>query len=359
MNSRQRRIPEHAERKGGKGALWYCLSFVIAQLAVLLACVVISAHPWFLTHDAYPSLRSNLGYGLRARGLNCDIVLYGDSTAMTGLDPAIVQARTGLKSCNVAESGFVDEVVGSNFPLDQYLAHNSRPRFIYTQWAAADFDPETKPWTGYGNEGIEYALLYDRGAWLWKGLLLNPKETIKFSMWAGQLLIEDLQMRLTGKHKEIWAKAPPARDESGGLWRIQSSPETHCDLVAPVRPLVRQHVIEEIAAFKRRYSVQGTRVLVNVSPVAECVINRQELLQATSGLADNPLEFLPVRLFTQNDIHFVPEGSRLVSSQAADQILAIMRQEETGTPSPRDTHPRPKGRSLRAIASPARRSASQ
>ena len=72
------------------------------------------------------------GYSLRMKHQDCDVVLYGDSTALTGLDPDIVQRITGLKSCNIAEAGWIEDVVGTDFPLQAYLKDNKRPRFIVT-----------------------------------------------------------------------------------------------------------------------------------------------------------------------------------------------------------------------------------
>lgn len=301
-----------------------------ALTLALIGGLLIAAHPWFLAHDAYPTLQSNLGYSIRSRDLNCEIVLYGDSTALTGLDPAIIQARTGLKTCNLAETAYVQKVIGSYYPLDAYLAHNSRPRFIYSMWAAYDFHPQTQRWVDHGSEGIEYALLYDNGPWLWKGLLRHPSWIVNFDGWVGQLLVKDLTMRITGEHQSFWARAGLPRDDRGGFWQMQLPSESRCGPVSGVQDVSRQRAIEDIAAFKRRYSVGGTQVLVDVSPVADCIANRDQLVDATSGLGDNRLQFLPVQLFNVNDIHFVPEGSRIVSNEAADQILAILRKDEAG-----------------------------
>src|SRR5450755_922092 len=39
-----------------------------------------------------------------ARNVNCEVVVYGDSTAITGIDPEVIQKMTQLKSCNIAQS---------------------------------------------------------------------------------------------------------------------------------------------------------------------------------------------------------------------------------------------------------------
>ena len=91
---------EPARRSRGRTALWYGILFVAVQFLVVVVFFLIGTTSWFRFHDDYPQLL-NIGYGSRVQGLDCDIVLYGDSTPLSGLDPAIIQAKTGLKTCNI------------------------------------------------------------------------------------------------------------------------------------------------------------------------------------------------------------------------------------------------------------------
>ncbi|WP_433975787.1 hypothetical protein [Tunturiibacter lichenicola] len=76
-----------------RASIWYSILFAAAQVGVLLICFAIAMKPWFLSHDGDTAFPSQFGYSAHAAGQNCDIVLYGDSTALTALDPAIIQAN--------------------------------------------------------------------------------------------------------------------------------------------------------------------------------------------------------------------------------------------------------------------------
>lgn len=311
-----------------RAPFWYSILFVATQVVLLLLCFSVSPSSWFLAHDDYPMLRQNLGYSLRVPGIGCDIVLYGDSTALTGLDPAVIEARTGLKTCNLSELRSVHWIVSSYFPLDQYLAHNPRPRFIFSEWGAFEFHPEPKSMVDYQGEGFEYAMLYDRGPDFRTGLIRHPIWPVWFSIWVGNRVINDVLSRLSGNHETEWAAEKVPRDARAGLWQYPSPAETHCvEANGAHHPLNREETEAAIAAFKDRYAIGGTHVIVEVSPVADCVVNRKELISDTESLGDNRLGFLPVHLFNNHDVHFTPEGSGILSGQAADQILSIMHQD--------------------------------
>ena len=73
---------------------------------------------------------------------------------------------------------------------------------------------------------------------------------------------------------------------------------------------------------RQKYGVNGTRVIVNVAPVADCDDMKDAYGQALKGLHDNPLEVLPIKMFNNQDVHFTPEGAEHVSLGVANQILA-------------------------------------
>ncbi len=127
-------LPKTDQKPQGARLILYVVGFVGVQIFVLLLTFVVSSTPWFLTHDAYPGMRQ-IGYSLRLKHEDCDVVIYGDSSSLTGLDPDIIQGITGLKTCNLSEGVSIESVVGSLFPLDNYLKNNKRPLFLLTMYA--------------------------------------------------------------------------------------------------------------------------------------------------------------------------------------------------------------------------------
>jgi hypothetical protein len=313
----------------GRASFWYVILLPLLPFFGLALLFWVGSTQWFLTHDAYPEYRF-AGYAFRASGMNCEIVIYGDSSALTGLDPAIIQARTGLKTCNLAESIYVHTVVGSYAPLDYYLAHNRRPKYLIMMMSPTAFSPSIRPMTYFYPEGVVYALDYDRGAWLWKGLLRKPQWAFWFSGFVVRQIFKDLEWRLAGTHAEHWKVDERAhRDADSGLWEFPFPPETACHRGVDHQEPEHEENRLSVEAFRHRYAVEGTQVLIDATPAADCDLGKKFYVEHTIGLIDNKLEFHPISEFNQGDVHPAGAGTVHVSNEAADQILALMHRDKT------------------------------
>lgn len=313
-------------------ALRYAILLAAAPFLFVAVVCWVGSTEWFLLHDAYPGARV-MGYGEQLHDKNCQILLYGDSTALTELDPSIISARTGLTACNISEGAPVQEISGSNFVLDEYLRHNARPLYLVSAWSATWFRPETPRDSGYAPEGVIYAMHYDHSGF---GLfLLHPQHLISFIGWVAKRLVADIDERLSGEHARVWAHDERAsRAQRLGIWTYRSPPETSCTRVRAPIPLDIAANRESVQAFRQRYSVGGTHVIIDVSAVANCDFNLQRYRAATAGLSDNSLQVLPIRAFNQGDVHISPEGARYMSNQIADQILALMKDKRSTIATP-------------------------
>lgn len=314
-------LPDEEAQERRMNPAIYAAAFVAVQGLVLLLTLVAAATPWFLTHDAYPGMYQS-GYSLRLRHADCEVLIYGDSSALTGLDPQIIQQMTGLKTCNISEGTWIQDVVGSSFPVDQYLANNRRPRYLLTMYTPSIFRPYTPPLTDYQPEGVLYALQYDRDV---KMLLKLHHLLIDFDMWAGRSMILDALERLhlaDEPRKSIDARAQ--RDSRNGIWTFPLPPQTQCIRgMYHIKPSDIRPSPESVAKMRRLYDTQGTTVLIDVSPVPLCDELRQTYDERTASLRDNKFETLPISDFNQGDVHFSPAGSQSVSIEAAKQILAL------------------------------------
>jgi hypothetical protein len=80
-----------------------------------------------------------------------------------------------------------------------------------------------------------------------------------------------------------------------------------------------------VAGLRRKYGVNGTQVIVNVAPVADCDDMKDVYENVLQGVHDNQLEVLPIGMFNNQDVHFTPQGAEHVSTGVANQILALQR----------------------------------
>ena len=91
---------------------------------------------WFVERSGSTYL-ANFAYGDTLHDRKCQIVIYGDSTAMVGVDPSVLTARTGLTACNIAEFEGMTMVTGTLL-VDRFLAHNPRPKYLVFLFAPED-----------------------------------------------------------------------------------------------------------------------------------------------------------------------------------------------------------------------------
>jgi hypothetical protein len=319
---------EPEQRSGKRAALLYAALFVCFQLGAVLVLLAVMVRPWFLTHDGYPGVYQ-AGYGMRLEHADCDVVLYGDSSALTGLDPQLIAKMTGLKTCNIAEARGVEDVVGLQFPLDAYLRKNKRPRFILILLGPTGYLPDKKPFTDYSTEGMIYVLQYDHGREMLQGLKHRPRWLMDFTFWAGQSIVENELKQLLPWTRRVNVDTRKQRADRDGMWPYPLPPEVNCNYSKPDLNIPAGNA-EDVAATRTRYAVDGTQVVLDISPISDCSPYRALFQKQLDGLHDNALVTLPMSYFNDADVHFTPIGSAYISTEAANQILALMGQDDAG-----------------------------
>jgi len=273
-----------------------------------------------------------MGYSLTLHHADCQVVLTGDSSALTGLDPLTVTRVTGLSACNVAEGGTVTVVTGS-YPLDTYLKQNAPPKYIvFMNTPSIYTPPSSSSWDGYSsyNEGVVYLLHYERGKSVFETLWKHRAETYRFIEWTAHTALTSIQTSFEHPHKYDGLEDPALRRaHHGGLFTYYSAAETSCFRNGWDKKIRITADPEWVAGLRSKYGVNGTRVLVNVAPVADCDDMKDVYERTLQGMHDNKLEVLPIGMFNNQDVHFTPEGAEIVSTEVGNQILA---DEKSRTP---------------------------
>ena len=309
-----------------RAAGWYIAAFVAVQALVLLSTFVLPGTQWFMWHDHYPALR-NFGYSQRAGRLDCQVLIYGDSSSLTGMDPAVIQARTGLKTCNVSEGVTIQEVVGSDVPLQAYLKQNDPPRFLLGTWTPSGLRPDIGAFGAYMPEGALYAMQFGERRQLLHYLGRHPKLMATYSTWVLQSLADGAVDEITGKARHQ-IDAREERDARMGQWPYPVPPETHCVRTEyHITPDQIGRYEPSVAAFRRKYTTPQTAVIIDMSPVPTCDVSYNFYAERAAGLYDNTFDRLPIADFNEGDVHFSAPGSRYISEQAAAQILALMQKQ--------------------------------
>jgi hypothetical protein len=296
---------------------------LFAPVLLLAILLWVASTPWFMTHNAYPAMR-NMGYELTLQHENCEIVLAGDSSALVAYDPEVVERLTGMKTCNVSEGSPVLSVVGS-YPLDTYLSRNQRPKFLVMMFTPQIYHPSPYWLSGSDPEGYTYLLQYVRGKRLYFALR-KPHKLLEYAAWVGNRLLTDALQRLQGEDPDAVAKDGGIyRREHHGQYQLPFPPETQC-----MRSIFHERAEdvhgdpEGVAAARRKYGMDGTRVFINLSPVPSCSAMRDTYERVLAGEHDNAFEQLPITWYNSEDVHVNETGAIHISTEVAQQILGSM-----------------------------------
>lgn len=251
---------------------------------------------------------------------DCEIVIYGDSSTMTSDDSKTIAARTGLSTCNLSQTQPVVVVTGM-LPVELYLKQNKLPKYMVLQFAPEAF---------YQSHGMAKAAVYDPmtlmlrqdpGVATARILLRSPLQTMQYA----SLVLQD---RYRPNKKNTAAFKPQyeqviARYWVDGLLTLPKPSETAC---GPAKPLPETPDFAWVEQARQRYTAQGVKVLVTVSPIPDCDSQQATYKADLAGHLDGAVTTLPLKLFNDSDRHFTREGAAIVSAQVAQQILALESQ---------------------------------
>ena len=298
----------------------YSVLLIVLPLLAIPAMIALGRSNFFLRHGASVWVQANDSiFAMHDR--KCDVLIFGDSTAMTGIDPEQVQAATGLRTCNIAVTNAVLAVT-ENLPLDHFLAHNARPQVLLVQLSPDDLERESHVWTHtiYA-EGLLELFRHSSGAEIRRVLWQHPSETIAFAGYvAGYSAYYGL--------KSFWAHVTRTPMEEkrivirNGFFTPPMAQRTSCE---PADHKVdagdRAFPVSFIKALRGRYRDRAGVVLVNVAPIPACDENLAAYRAQLTGVTSNELRGLPIELFN-DERHYTAAGAHVLSAEVSAEIKA-------------------------------------
>lgn len=302
--------------RGRSALILYCLAVAITPFVIIIAGFFIVQTSWFVAKDRNTFI-ANLGYGLKLTNSDCRIVIYGDSTALAGLDPDLIGKQTGLPTCNISETAGVTSVNGMDV-LDVFLRRNPRPRVIVLDFAEDDFPPN---WKASLTEGI-LLRLRERPVADTVGILLrHPEDTLRFATLGAREALMSLN------NKRLPASAYSIRREHRGYLPIPGEPLTECSKSGTDRQ-GRDHGVDRswVASLRSRYAGGNTIVLVTVTPENRCDVN-SAAYAALPPWTDNRPTMYPLEYFNgSGHLHMTRPGAIRFSNEMAALINAKLAQ---------------------------------
>ena len=300
----------------------YCLLLLLLPFLAIPAFIRLGSSDFFQRHGASVWVQSNDAvFAMRDR--DCDVLIFGDSTAMTGIDPDVVERNTGFKTCNIAVTNAVLAVT-HNLTLNRYLANNGKPRVLLVQLSPDGFQPESDAWneTVYP-EGLLELLRHGDPAESRRVLLRHPQQAIAFAGYAAGFTVYS-------GIKAVWFHLTNRRPEEdtitihNGFFTPPSPPSKSCEPGATFsNPRAGgTYPRAVVGEYEQGYADRSGIVLVNVAPIPSCDQNLAAFSSELNGVTSNSLLPLPVGLFN-DPRHYTAVGSAVVSRLVAQELNAV------------------------------------
>jgi len=302
--------------------LWFYLApLVLIPILIFAFAILVVPTQRFAEHSGDPFLMT-LGYGAQLRNADCRIAIYGDSTAMIGVNPELIQQRTGLSTCNIAETEGMTMINGT-MVLDQFLEHNPAPRFLVFLYAPEDLDPQSqrKNTAVTTFEAVTYRFRQPNKLLSLIALMRHPDDFFSWGIHGARWAIDSIFT------KPLPSETALLRFRTHGQSALKDYTMTPaaCAMLPPTAPPDKAWVSD----LRTKYSANGTTVLVDAMLLPACDPGLNYYPRELSGLIDNQVSALPIGDFYSGGRHVNPTGSVPLSGMIADQILERLQAAQT------------------------------
>ena len=246
----------------------------------------------------------------------CQVVIYGDSSSVTGQDPHTIETATGLRVCNISLPVTVVGIMGTQ-PLDWFLERNPKPQYIVLNLGPETFWGANMGWKNANGFYPLSLLLRNRltASTLWV-MTLHPVTTLVYF----QSVLQAKYFPPAEHLKQFQATYAASLNQyrKDGYLTLVLPPEAHCAYTH--RPIYAPIKATWIRSLRTKYESQGIRFLVKVSDIPACDTTLNFLQNALQSYVDDNVKALPVEDFNDYDRHFDLQGAHEESLETAALI---------------------------------------
>lgn len=300
----------------------YLLIVLALPLAGLLLAFPIARSQRFL-EVSRRQLWHATDYRFTGEMRDCEVVIVGDSSGMIGVDPQVVEARTGWKTCNLAVPYMVTAVAGTSI-LDRYLAQNPPPRFIVFHFSSTHL---RAPALDEQNGVIDAWLAADERFTPGRALSLfvrHPQDSLYFAaeLWQ-QFLSTNRLLRPDWSGQTYTRDLSAQRAHRGWLAQPGTAWDVVCGWQAPSITVDRSYLDGLIA----RYTMGGTQVMIWENPSRACDTHIEQYRADDRALGLPPAQVYPIHQFA-DAFHLNTVGAARNSEALAVAMLQRSRDVE-------------------------------
>jgi hypothetical protein len=238
---------------------------------------------------------------------------------MVGVDPAEIEHRTGLSTCNVAEYAGIQLLTGTQI-LDDFLRSNPRPKYLIFLEAPENYS-NSHDWKFVGTlEGVIFRLRTPPLSAILKLLATHPLEMIE-NAEVGFLS----GVRSLAKKQQMASADVHSRELHQGQFPDKGKARTDCS----GKPPLLKPDFAWMKSLRQVYGQGGTRVLLDVTPMPPCDVSWSFYKDAfPDGTLDMPLSEMPLSVYSNSGrLHTIPRGAEMISARIADQLIKLQQED--------------------------------
>ncbi len=302
-------------------------------LTVLCAMLLLYAAPFVLVRSSlYDSVNPSvfarpLNYAFTTAGVNADVVLFGDSTALLGVDPGQMSSTLGLKAINLVNTQ-PSLVVNDDMTLRRYLASNRPPKLIVFYFAAWDFNYGATNFDARPTyEGQELLLRQGTSGELFAFVKKHPSDAGIFPLKFYATALEMTLHRIPHATQNAQLAATRGHMDNPDLSVLPDS----CKFPPLAVDNIRFDWVRSLGA---RYATPQTKVLFYVAPVPTCTNISSILTRPYNELPAAPPLQVPPGYFS-NDVRYVhplPFAVPQLTEALDDAVRAVLKIDRANTP---------------------------
>ncbi len=296
---------------------------VLVPVLTLLAMFPLASTQFFM-HISRRAMWHATEYRFVMGRQDCDVVIFGDSTGMVDVDPHLLEARTGWKTCNLALPYMVTSVMGTEV-LDRYLAQNKPPRFLVLHLSPGHLH---RPYLDEDNGVVDGWLELDaheshgKAAWFF---LSHAKKSFYFAAEVLRQFLTTNRATHPDFTQQTYSKDIAALRADDG-WFPQNGTywPAVCDPVIGTEQYDRSYLDRMVA----RYSRPGTQVVVWAGPARTCDARLQSYRKGLASLHLPDLRVYPPNMFS-DAYHLNREGAERNTESLIKALLADNSQQQS------------------------------
>jgi hypothetical protein len=239
---------------------WFVVLTLGPVLISLIAAPLIVRTHWFGMGTRNAWVRQ-MDYPYEVRGLDAEVVIFGDSTGTNGIDPRLFEQDTGERAVVLPNNIHILGVMQDK-PLAMYLSHNKPPRVIVIYLAPWETSlPSSTIWP----EGLVMLLRHGTPAEIVRFFVHNPRRMMEADINLVKVAFGRFTQRSVSDAEisSLYAK-------QGFLGQAESAPPLAAGCRLNPDHALRPGVGALTRQLVQRWQSPETKVVVYLAPIPDC-----------------------------------------------------------------------------------------